>query len=122
MVEIIGIQYPPPQICRGLRGVKQISAGLHHFCALTREENLFTWGIGRNGELGLGTSVISTDTPIEIPNLSGVKTVCCGSSHTIALLRNGSVYTWGEARILGFDFWRSKAFSEFYPMKRESRL
>ena len=64
----------------------QIALG-HNFCvALTDNCQVFTWGTGREGQLGLG-DVIRQDTPRAVPNLGGiVYQIAAGNRHAGAIL------------------------------------
>lgn len=58
-----------------------------------------TWsfGDGDYGKLGLGNSTAKA-TPAKVEALLGlgVKKVACGTQFTIALTRDGKVFTWGQ--------------------------
>ena len=84
-----------------IRGVlRQISCGGAHTAALTDDGQLYIWGRGNEGQLGLGDYRPRT-VPALLKTLGDpskgttVLQVACGLSHTIALVDNGDVYTWG---------------------------
>jgi RCC1 and BTB domain-containing protein len=72
------------------------------FSSSSKKENgdVFTFGSNANGRLGHGSTLeeelfISKPTLlIELSN-TGVIQIACGFDHTIALTRDGVVYTWG---------------------------
>ena len=80
-------------------GVRTISAGLYHTCAVTTSGVALCWG--RNdawggGQLGDGTTVASA-VPVPVTGLQvGVAAVSCSSGHSCAVFSNGSVACWGE--------------------------
>lgn len=45
------------------RTVIQVALGDHHHAALTSEGQLYTWGEGSNGQLGLGDGAHNVETP-----------------------------------------------------------
>ena len=79
-----------------------IAAGDFHTCVVLDDGNVRCWGSGANGRLGYGdsTSVGVTRTPDTVGpvNLGPGRTavaITAGSSHTCALLDDGSVRCWG---------------------------
>ena len=54
---------------------------------------VWSWGDGDYGKLGQGGTEV-TKTPKVIPGLSEVKKVACGSQFTLALTRDGKVFSW----------------------------
>lgn len=77
-------------------GVKQIAVGGSHDLALMADGTVASWGRNGNGELGYGTVTNPTDTPVVIPGLSGVKAIAAGIDSSYALLKNGTVMSWGD--------------------------
>ncbi len=69
-----------------------ISCGLFHSC-LWENGNLWVWGKGDGGRLGLGSEG-SMYSPVLNPNIAGVKMVALGGLHSAAVTEDGSVYTW----------------------------
>jgi alpha-tubulin suppressor-like RCC1 family protein len=58
--------------------------------------NLFTLGVGCSGALGNGTE--STWRPKSVnffEHSNSIRSIDCGSSHTIVCTKDGEVYTWG---------------------------
>jgi alpha-tubulin suppressor-like RCC1 family protein len=46
--------------------------------------------------LGIDTSTTISSVPVAVPGLSNVRSIAAGSSHSLALLENGTVMAWGE--------------------------
>jgi alpha-tubulin suppressor-like RCC1 family protein len=86
-----------------IANVKAISAGHtgeadQSFCmALLNDGTVWAWGYNDSGQLGDGTYNTS-NKPTEVSNLAGtaVKAIAAGGWHAVALLQDGSIWTWGR--------------------------
>lgn len=67
--------------------VVALSGGRAHSVALTSSGELWTWGSGKNGRLGLG-SPADEPSPFPLQSLQCVAEVSCGFDHTLLLLPN----------------------------------
>ncbi|KAM6980533.1 putative E3 ubiquitin-protein ligase HERC1 [Aplochiton taeniatus] len=87
-----------PKLIQGpLQGkvVVCVSAGYRHSSAVTEDGELYTWGEGDFGRLGHGDSN-SRNIPTLVKDISNVGEVSCGSSHTVALSKDGrTVWSFG---------------------------
>ncbi len=80
----------------GLSGVIAIAAGEGHTVALKSDGTVWTFGKNSSGQLGRITDPKSTDpVPAQVAGLSGIRAVAAGSSHTLALAADGSVFSFG---------------------------
>ena len=74
---------------------------------MTKQGFVYSWGNGEEGILGHG-DVKSYNTPKRLDSLRDldVRSVVCGGLHTLALTRNGHIYSWGkgEGGQLGLPF------------------
>lgn len=88
-----------PRLVEELRGrnIRHVTCGSYHTAAVTVSGDLYTWGGGMYGKLGHGNET-GHSTPYLVESLKGlqVKQVACGSRHTVVLLENKDVYTWGD--------------------------
>ncbi|CAL1140453.1 unnamed protein product [Cladocopium goreaui] len=81
-----------------------VSAGEAHSGAVDTNGNLYMWGLGSYGRLGLGEVM---DVPlarrVPLPDDPRVSQVALGSFHSVVLAgsRTQSVYTWGYGEALG---------------------
>jgi hypothetical protein len=79
-----------------------VSCGLHFTAAVTDEGAVWSWGKGVAGQLGLGDRENRLE-PTRIwrgaAGLGGsrVSLVACGFDHTLAVDRNGNVWSWGRS-------------------------
>ncbi len=66
--------------------VQSITAGLHHFAAITNKGELFTWGKNNKANLGIGVEHDMT-FPYRVSIPGSVRKVSLGPDHTVALSR-----------------------------------
>lgn len=75
----------------------EVSAGGEHVLARTNDGRIYVWGSNRNGQLGVGESVVNLTTPTALlfPDLSGFKQVSAGDAFSLALSQTGVIVGWG---------------------------
>jgi alpha-tubulin suppressor-like RCC1 family protein len=77
--------------------VKTIASGRSHSIALMKNNEIYSWGSGFFGQLGLGhTEDVSVATKMDFIFPALIETVVCGVNHTFALLCNSEVFCWGK--------------------------
>jgi len=77
-----------------LSDVLQLSLGIYHTVALTKNGYILSWGANYYGQLGDGT----TDeryTPVQVVGINNAIHISSGFEHSCALLSNGTIYCWG---------------------------
>jgi alpha-tubulin suppressor-like RCC1 family protein len=93
-----------PVAVKGLsEGVKAISAADSLSLVVLSNGTVMAWGENFNGELGIGgwhgpeTCLFASCStkPVAVPGLSDVTAVSGGESHSLALLKGGTVMAWG---------------------------
>jgi alpha-tubulin suppressor-like RCC1 family protein len=83
-----------PQLIPSLLGItiSTISCGVGHSCAIDQRGVLWTWGLGGQGQLGLGERLQCVPTPTAVLSLSNkkhrVRAVSCGIAHTFVVTTN----------------------------------
>jgi alpha-tubulin suppressor-like RCC1 family protein/sugar lactone lactonase YvrE len=90
-----------------LEGVKAIDGGDKHTMALLENGQVVDWGENTGGQLGNGTTNQSS-IPVKVcavgtvgtcpsgPYLEGVTAIAAHGHHSLALLSNGTVVSWGD--------------------------
>jgi alpha-tubulin suppressor-like RCC1 family protein len=90
-----------PQNIAALReeGVVSIAAGEFHAAAVTADGRVFSWGMGKEGQLGHGLSE-NRSHPLVIEALEGkaISKVSCGGGHTAFVGANGALLVCGRGR------------------------
>jgi alpha-tubulin suppressor-like RCC1 family protein len=76
-------------------GVKAITAGGAHTCAIKTNDEVVCWGYNAQGQLGDGTNANSL-TPVTVGIPGGVTAISAGGNHTCALKTNGDIACWGD--------------------------
>jgi alpha-tubulin suppressor-like RCC1 family protein len=80
----------------GLPAIKQVAAGATHSLALSRKGEIWGWGDASQGELGPDAIERKVGTPFKVSPLTNVVQIDAGSGFSVALQRNGRVWTWGS--------------------------
>jgi alpha-tubulin suppressor-like RCC1 family protein len=94
----VGTEFNNEKFCpKGiLKEVAAISAGDDHALALLTNGTVVAWGEDNDGQVGEGTFEPSPYAPVHVIDLSGVSAIAAGGFHSLALLGNGTVMSWGD--------------------------
>ena len=84
-----------PTKITGIGAVKTIAAGVYHALLVLENGDVYAFGQGTMGKLGLGDTE-HRYRPTKIPGLSGAVAVAAGHTHSLVLLGNGDVYGFGS--------------------------
>ncbi|MGD0945628.1 MAG: RCC1 repeat- and reductase domain-containing protein [Acidimicrobiales bacterium] len=85
----------PVQV-RPLSKIVALDAGAFSVYALRRDGTVWAWGDNGLGQLGTGDPDPGPGTPHELTRLRGVTALAGGASNGYALLRDGTVWAWGD--------------------------
>ena len=75
-------------------GVRSISAGGNHACAVKENRHVVCWGRNSAGQLGDGTFNLS-NTPVEVTGITNAESVAAGFDHTCVVTTGGAAKCWG---------------------------
>lgn len=78
-----------------------LACGSKHFLAISQNDTdkrqLYAWGEGNFGELGLGASKVLMSSPMNL-NIkdADIISISCGNSHSFVIEKNGNLYGFGQ--------------------------
>ncbi|XP_039540321.1 serine/threonine-protein kinase Nek9 isoform X1 [Pimephales promelas] len=79
------------------RPVRQVSCGDNHVVALTQSGDIYSWGCGEHGRLGLDCEDdFASPMQVEVPKAGIITSVFCGSDGTFFLTDSGKVLACGN--------------------------
>jgi alpha-tubulin suppressor-like RCC1 family protein len=84
-----------------LSNIVSISSGDTHILALSGSGTLWTWGGNWAGQLGINNGGANCLLPAVVqlsatgPSISGVSSISAGNRHSIAVMNDGTLKTWG---------------------------
>ena len=82
---------------RFFRPVEMVACGYEHTLAIAQGGECFAWGKGDSGQLGTGRAKDASE-PTKVLNIErGAVHIAAGEDHSIAVLKDGSVFSWGAA-------------------------
>ena len=84
-----------------INNIIAIASGNAHSLALECDGTLWSWGSNSNGQLGDGTRVNQRTSPVQVLDIKDIKlmeqgSIAAGGDHSMALLKDGTVKTWGQ--------------------------
>jgi len=86
----------PTQVTAGVAQWQSVSAGSSYSLALDIDGNLWAWGQGSSGKLGLGDTA-DKPTPTKVTQgATKWQAVSAGSNHSLALDSAGNLWAWGS--------------------------
>jgi alpha-tubulin suppressor-like RCC1 family protein len=103
------------RVVEGLDNAISVGVGFGHYCALKRDGTVWCWGANTLGQTGTapesGDTCVGADwirfpcvrRPRQVAGLRDVVEISVGWAMTCALLRDGTVWCWGENATLPSD-------------------
>ncbi len=74
---------------------ESVQAGYAHSLGVKKDGSLWSWGRGAVGQLGNDTVKLASPTPTRIGTATNWQSVATGIFHSIALKKDGTIWTWG---------------------------
>ena len=91
--------YPPEPVMFIKEQVASVSCGTGHTVAVTKGGLLYGWGLNSNGQVMAYPSEQAVQHPLLLSTLFSLQEcllVACGDDHTLALSRDGKLFSWGN--------------------------
>jgi alpha-tubulin suppressor-like RCC1 family protein len=88
--------HPLPVKVEGLSNIIAIAAGESHAMALRMDGTIWAWGSNYYGQLGNRNYAYSWDTPVKVANISSAVAIASFHDHNLAILGDGTLWTWGR--------------------------
>lgn len=92
--------------------ITAVACGAGHSVVISSDGQVYTWGVGKQGQLGLGSHE-NVQEPVIVMSLQKktVTAVSCGISHTFYLMENNDVFSTGSNNFgqLGLESYQSVA-------------
>lgn len=94
----VGVKGLVPGLVEGLKDVTAVATTCDHSLALQADGTVRAWGWNHFGQLGDGTTRTwyPPSAPVRVRGLGEVTAIAAGSSHSLALRKDGTVWAWGR--------------------------
>jgi alpha-tubulin suppressor-like RCC1 family protein len=90
-----GADKSTPQLLTPMTNITNIALGRGDSCTINSTKQLYCWGDGSNGQLGLGTST-NQFTPQLLTPMTNITNIALGDWHTCAINSANRLYCWGH--------------------------
>jgi alpha-tubulin suppressor-like RCC1 family protein/subtilisin family serine protease len=87
--------HPTPMQVPGLSGVAAVASMFNTTYALKSDGTVWAWGDNQLGQAGDGTEFNYRKSPVQVANLSGVKSIFAGYNAGLAVRNDGTLWGWG---------------------------
>lgn len=92
-----------PRFHTGILRVESVACGWKHSLLSTESGEVYSWGAGRSGELGLGDAALVAEHPTLLRSFASdsvlkIRRVLCGWQHSVFHATSGEVFTCGSNR------------------------
>lgn len=78
-----------------LNPIISVSCGSNFTAVVTKTGQIWSWGSGESGQLGIGGRCTFKDIPTKCDSTETFAQVACGFAHTVAVTSTGVLYSWG---------------------------
>eukprot|EP01126_Amoeba_proteus_P039542 TRINITY_DN4180_c0_g1_i1.p1 TRINITY_DN4180_c0_g1~~TRINITY_DN4180_c0_g1_i1.p1 ORF type:complete len:324 (+),score=67.35 TRINITY_DN4180_c0_g1_i1:508-1479(+) len=87
-----------PQLVENVSEIKyvKVCAGYYHTMALDEDQNLWVWGTGKEGQLGLGKETFRPDPKLLLVDKKKIMCISAGEFNSAAITCSGELYLWGN--------------------------
>jgi len=88
----------PDSVLQGELRFVSLAAGLHHTCAIERSGDVWCWGTGENGRMGIGDTISTTawfNRPVKVIGGHKFIQIVAGRRFTCGLTVDHDAYCWG---------------------------
>jgi alpha-tubulin suppressor-like RCC1 family protein len=85
-----------PTSVSGISDATQVAAGGYQSCALLTTGQVDCWGDNDYGELGDGSTELTSDVPVSVSGITTATQIAAGAGYACALLADGHVDCWGD--------------------------
>ena len=89
-----GGQFPRAKV-EGITGAVDVAVGAEHTCALTKSGEVWCWGSGYQGNLGVAEGSVAAGERVRVPLPAGATRLVSYAWSGCASLATGDVYCWG---------------------------
>ena len=93
-----------PQKISNLKNILEVAGGSKHSLALNSNGDVYSWGNNSKGQIGINSTTTAT-SPVQVlcgeqkdggSYLTNIVAIAAGSSHSLALKADGTVWAWGD--------------------------
>lgn len=93
----------PPQLTPfrvpNISGIRSVTAGYGHSCALDRDGAVYCWGYNGFGQCAAPASMLTIAVPRRVAGLRTVAKLVAIKNHTCALQSDGELLCWGDNKL-----------------------
>lgn len=85
-----------PRLVTGIPSIAQAAGGYLHSVALAEDGTVWHWGRLFTTNPPNGSETINQSVPVQVPNLTDIVAISAGTSYSLALGADGTLWAWGD--------------------------